>query len=40
MDVSGEDAEIQSLANEYWTQEVKDACGRKLLADLPPEQDE
>ena len=29
MDVSGEDAEIQSLANEHWTQEVKDAWETK-----------
>ena len=29
MDVSGEDAEIQSLANQHWTQEVKDAWEAK-----------
>ena len=33
MDVSGEDAEIQSLANEHWTQEVKDAWADKLSSD-------
>ena len=33
MDVSGEDAEIQSLANKHWTQEVKDAWADKLLSE-------
>ena len=40
MDVSGESQEVQDLADEHWTQEVKDAWAAKLLADLPPEQDE
>ena len=40
MDVSGESQEVQDLADEHWTQEVKDAWEAKLLADLPPEQDE
>ena len=29
MDVSGESQEIQNLANEHWTQEVKDAWEAK-----------
>ena len=29
MDVSGESQEIQDLADEYWTQEVKDAWEAK-----------
>ena len=33
MDISGEDAEIQSIANAVWTQEVKDAWAAKLIAD-------
>ena len=33
MDVSGEDAEIQSLANKHWTQEVKDAWADKLSSE-------
>jgi|TARA_R100000278_G_scaffold109950_2_gene87049 hypothetical protein len=40
MDVSGESQEVQDLADEHWTQEVKDAWAAKLLADQPPEQDE
>ena len=34
MDVSGEDAEIQSLANKHWTQEVKDAWEAKLASEV------
>ena len=34
MDVSGEDAEIQSLANEHWTQEVKDAWASKVDSEV------
>lgn len=40
MDVSGESQDVQDLADEHWTKEVKDAWAAKLLADLPPEQDE
>lgn len=40
MDVSGESQEVQDLADEHWTQAVKDSWEAKLLADLPPEQDE
>ena len=40
MDVSGESKEVQDLADEHCTQEIKDAWAAKLLADLPPEQDE
>tara|TARA_Y100000114_G_scaffold129740_1_gene127271 strand:- start:46 stop:249 length:204 start_codon:yes stop_codon:yes gene_type:complete len=33
MDVSGESQEIQDLAGEHWTQEVKDAWADKLLSE-------
>ena len=33
MDVSGESQEIQDLADEHWTQEVKDAWEAKLASE-------
>ena len=33
MDVSGESQEIQDLADEHWTQEVKDAWADKLSSE-------
>ena len=33
MDVSGESQEIKDLANEHWTQEVKDAWEAKLASE-------
>ena len=33
MDVTGESQEIQDLANEHWTQEVKDAWETKLSSE-------
>lgn len=33
MDVSGESQEIQDLADEHWTQEVKDAWETKLASE-------
>ena len=33
MDVSGESQEIQDLASEHWTQEVKDAWANKLSSE-------
>jgi len=33
MDVSGETQEIQDLATEHWTQEVKDAWADKLSSE-------
>ena len=33
MDVSGESKEIQDLADEHWTQEVKDAWEAKLASE-------
>ena len=44
MDVSGESQEIQDLADEHWTQEVKDAWEAKKESEhnfgIAPEQDE
>ena len=34
MDVSGESKEIQDLADEHWTQEVKDAWEAKLSSEV------
>ncbi len=34
MDVSGESKEIQDLADEHWTQEVKDAWEAKLASEV------
>ena len=32
-DISGEDSEVQAIANVVWTQAVKDAWKAKLIAD-------
>ena len=34
-DISGEDAEVQAVANAVWTDAVKDAWKDKLIADKP-----
>tara|TARA_B100001559_G_C16409872_1_gene579823 strand:- start:711 stop:914 length:204 start_codon:yes stop_codon:yes gene_type:complete len=34
MDVSAEDSEIKDLANQHWTQEVKDAWEAKLASEV------
>ena len=33
-DISGEDSEVQTIANAVWTQEVKDAWKARMIADL------
>lgn len=35
MDISSEDAEVQTVANAVWTDAVKDAWKNKLIADKP-----
>ena len=34
-DISGEDADVQSICNAAWTQSVKDAYKAKLIANKP-----
>ena len=32
-DISGEDAEVQAICNQVWTQEIKDAWKARMIAD-------